>query len=82
MFTFILGSTCFLRQLGGEEDTRELIDHILKLSELRNVDIQIMPLSHHGAWMDLCKCWRHRTTSGWATWRTGAAGAVHAPETP
>lgn len=52
-FTFILEEHLFLRQLGGEEDTRELIDHILELSELRNVDIQIMPLvRHHHAGLD------------------------------
>ncbi|MEW1613449.1 MULTISPECIES: helix-turn-helix transcriptional regulator [unclassified Streptomyces] len=48
-FSFILEAHLFLRQLGGEEVTVELIDHILELSELRNVDIQIMPLvrNHH-----------------------------------
>ncbi|QTA35500.1 DNA-binding protein [Streptomyces sp. CA-256286] len=52
-FTFILEEHLFLRQLGGEEVTRELIDHILDLSELRNVDVQIMPLvRHHHAAID------------------------------
>ncbi|MFE1542741.1 Scr1 family TA system antitoxin-like transcriptional regulator [Streptomyces microflavus] len=52
-FTFILEEHLFLRQLGGEEVTRELIDHILGLSELRNVDVQIMPLvRHHHAAID------------------------------
>ncbi|MFJ2104270.1 Scr1 family TA system antitoxin-like transcriptional regulator [Streptomyces microflavus] len=52
-FTFILEEHLFLRDLGGEEVTRELIDHILDLSELRNVDIQIMPLvRHHHAGLD------------------------------
>ncbi|MFF3094790.1 Scr1 family TA system antitoxin-like transcriptional regulator [Streptomyces cyaneofuscatus] len=46
-FTFILEEHLFLRKLGGEEVTGELIDHILDLSELRNVDIQIMPLVRH-----------------------------------
>ncbi|MFD3648462.1 Scr1 family TA system antitoxin-like transcriptional regulator [Streptomyces cyaneofuscatus] len=46
-FSFILEEHLFLRQLAGEEVTRELIDHILDLSELRNVDIQIMPLVRH-----------------------------------
>ncbi|MFB7229575.1 Scr1 family TA system antitoxin-like transcriptional regulator [Streptomyces fimicarius] len=48
-FSFILEEHLFLRQLGGEDVTRELIDHILDLSELRNVEIQIMPLvrNHH-----------------------------------
>jgi transcriptional regulator with XRE-family HTH domain len=52
-FTFILEEHLFLRDLGGEEVTRELLDHILDLSELRNVDIQIMPLvRHHHAGLD------------------------------
>ncbi|MFE2204472.1 helix-turn-helix domain-containing protein [Streptomyces rubiginosohelvolus] len=52
-FTFILEEHLLLRDLGGEEVTRELIDHILALSELRNVGIQIMPLvRHHHAGLD------------------------------
>ncbi|NEC17854.1 helix-turn-helix domain-containing protein [Streptomyces parvus] len=52
-FTFILEEHLLLRDLGGEEVTRELIDHILDLSELRNVEIQIMPLvRHHHAGLD------------------------------
>ncbi|MFJ6510058.1 Scr1 family TA system antitoxin-like transcriptional regulator [Streptomyces sp. NPDC091406] len=48
-FSFILEEHLLLRDLGGEEVTRELLDHILDLSELRNVEIQIMPLvrRHH-----------------------------------
>lgn len=46
-FSFILEEHLFLRDLGGEEVTRELVDHILDLSELRNVDVQIMPLVRH-----------------------------------
>lgn len=52
-FSFILEEHLFLRDLGGDEVTRELIDHILDLSELRNVEIQIMPLvRHHHAGLD------------------------------
>lgn len=52
-FSFILEEHLFLRDLGGEEITRELLDHILDLSELRNVSIQIMPLvRHHHAGLD------------------------------
>lgn len=46
-FSFILEEHLFLRDLGGEDVTRELLDHILDLSELRNVNIQIMPLVRH-----------------------------------
>ncbi|MFJ5047337.1 Scr1 family TA system antitoxin-like transcriptional regulator [Streptomyces sp. NPDC088719] len=52
-FGFILEEHLFLRDLGGDEVTRELLDHILDLSELRNVNIQIMPLvRHHHAGLD------------------------------
>ncbi|MEU9708800.1 helix-turn-helix transcriptional regulator [Streptomyces sp. NPDC047967] len=46
-FSFILEEHLFLRDLGGADVTRELLDHILDLSELRNVDVQIMPLVRH-----------------------------------
>ncbi|MEV6454063.1 helix-turn-helix transcriptional regulator [Streptomyces anulatus] len=46
-FSFILEEHLFLRDLGGDDVTRELLDHILDLSELRNVDVQIMPLVRH-----------------------------------
>ncbi|WP_369265411.1 Scr1 family TA system antitoxin-like transcriptional regulator [Streptomyces sp. R35] len=50
-FSFILEEHLFLRRIGGAEVTRELIDHVLEISKLRNVEIQIMPLvqeSHSG----------------------------------
>ncbi|MFD7604525.1 Scr1 family TA system antitoxin-like transcriptional regulator [Streptomyces mirabilis] len=50
-FSFILEEHLFLRRTGGVEVTRELIDHVLKVSALRNVEVQIMPLvleSHAG----------------------------------
>ncbi|MFJ1800986.1 Scr1 family TA system antitoxin-like transcriptional regulator [Streptomyces sp. NPDC088180] len=48
-FSFVLEEHLFLRDLGGEEVTKKLVDHILDLSELRNVEIQIVPLvrRHH-----------------------------------
>ncbi|MFF3735700.1 Scr1 family TA system antitoxin-like transcriptional regulator [Streptomyces sp. NPDC002476] len=42
-YSFILEEHLFLRRTGGAEVTRELIDHVLELSRLRNVEIQIMP---------------------------------------
>ncbi|MGW3285528.1 helix-turn-helix domain-containing protein [Streptomyces sp. NPDC001002] len=42
-FGFILEEGLFLRRTGGVEVTRELIDHVLEIAELRNVEIQIMP---------------------------------------
>lgn len=43
-FSFILEEQLFLRRTGGVEVTRELIDHVLEVAELRNVEIQVMPL--------------------------------------
>lgn len=42
-FSFILEEHLFLRRTGGVEVTRELIDHVLGLAELRNVEVQVMP---------------------------------------
>ncbi|MFF6780073.1 Scr1 family TA system antitoxin-like transcriptional regulator [Streptomyces sp. NPDC012510] len=50
-FSFIIEEQLLLRHTGGTTTTRELIDHLLDISELRNVEIQIMPLvreSHAG----------------------------------
>ncbi|MDQ0777717.1 hypothetical protein QF026_006183 [Streptomyces aurantiacus] len=43
-FSFILEEYLFLRRTGGAEVTRGLIDHVLELAELRNVEVQVMPL--------------------------------------
>ncbi|MGA5900034.1 helix-turn-helix domain-containing protein [Streptomyces venetus] len=50
-FSFILEEHLFLRHTGGVEVTRRLIDRVLEVAELRNVEIQVMPLlqeSHAG----------------------------------
>ncbi|MFD5946889.1 Scr1 family TA system antitoxin-like transcriptional regulator [Streptomyces collinus] len=50
-FSFILEEHLFLRRTGGTEVTRGLVDHVLGIAELRNVEIQVMPLmreSHAG----------------------------------
>ncbi|WSQ08770.1 helix-turn-helix domain-containing protein [Streptomyces sp. NBC_01231] len=50
-FSFIIEEHLFLRRTGGTAVTQELIDHVLEISELRNIEIQIMPLvrkSHAG----------------------------------
>ncbi|WP_405737574.1 helix-turn-helix domain-containing protein [Streptomyces sp. NBC_00028] len=50
-FGFMVEESVFVRHTGGVEVTRELIDHVLEIAELRNVDFQIMPLkppSHSG----------------------------------
>ncbi|AZK97488.1 MULTISPECIES: helix-turn-helix domain-containing protein [Streptomyces] len=48
-FDFIIEESVLIRRLGGLEVTRDLFDHILRLSKLRNVTIQIMPANseHH-----------------------------------
>ncbi|MFR9725420.1 helix-turn-helix domain-containing protein [Streptomyces sp. MS19] len=43
-YGFILEEHLFLRQTGGVEVTRGLLDHVLEVAELRNVEVQIMPL--------------------------------------
>jgi transcriptional regulator with XRE-family HTH domain len=50
-FSFIIEEHLFLRRTGGTAVARELIEHVLEISQLRNVEIQIMPLvreSHAG----------------------------------
>ncbi|MGW0609979.1 helix-turn-helix domain-containing protein [Streptomyces sp. NPDC002788] len=50
-FSFILEEHLFLRRTGGTEVMRELVDHLLEIAELRNVEIQVMPVtqaSHAG----------------------------------
>jgi transcriptional regulator with XRE-family HTH domain len=42
-FSFILEEHLFRRCTGGKDVTRELIDHVLEIADLRNVEIQIMP---------------------------------------
>ncbi|MEU9368014.1 helix-turn-helix transcriptional regulator [Streptomyces avermitilis] len=42
-FGFILEEGAFLRRTGGMEVTREVIDRVLEIAELRNVEIQVMP---------------------------------------
>ncbi|MCS0601345.1 helix-turn-helix domain-containing protein [Streptomyces sp. LP11] len=50
-FSFIIEEHTLLRGTGGVEATRDLIEHLLELAELRNVEIQVMRLvqaSHAG----------------------------------
>ncbi|MGW2116960.1 helix-turn-helix domain-containing protein [Streptomyces zhihengii] len=43
-YSFILEEHLFLRRTGGARVTAELIDHVLRIADLRKVEIQIMPL--------------------------------------
>ncbi|MFG2131716.1 Scr1 family TA system antitoxin-like transcriptional regulator [Streptomyces sp. NPDC048751] len=50
-FSFIIEEHLLRRRTGGSEVTRELIDHMLEVAELRNIEVQVMPLvreSHAG----------------------------------
>nr|WP_237293373.1 MULTISPECIES: helix-turn-helix transcriptional regulator [Streptomyces] len=42
-YSFILEEHLFLRRAGGTAVTRALIEHILDLTQLRNIEIQVMP---------------------------------------
>ncbi|MGW6954341.1 helix-turn-helix domain-containing protein [Streptomyces chartreusis] len=42
-FAFILEEHLFRRRTGGLAVTRELVNHVLEIAQLRNVEIQIMP---------------------------------------
>jgi transcriptional regulator with XRE-family HTH domain len=43
-FSFIVEEHVFRRQFGSREQMRQLLDHVLELSALRNVTLQIVPL--------------------------------------
>jgi transcriptional regulator with XRE-family HTH domain len=45
VFSFVVEEHVLLRRTGGLEATRALIEHILRITELRNVEIQVMPLT-------------------------------------
>ncbi|GAA3173563.1 MULTISPECIES: helix-turn-helix domain-containing protein [Streptomyces] len=42
-YSFILEEHLFLRCAGGKDVTRELIDHVIEIAQMRNVEVQIMP---------------------------------------
>lgn len=42
-YSFILEEHMFVRQLGGPDVTRDLIDHVLGVARRRNIEVQIMP---------------------------------------
>ncbi|MFJ8646311.1 Scr1 family TA system antitoxin-like transcriptional regulator [Streptomyces sp. NPDC093546] len=50
-YSFIIEEHLFRHEVGGAEVTRELLDHVLEVMELRNVDVQVLPLNrgHHAA---------------------------------
>ncbi|MCX5600671.1 helix-turn-helix transcriptional regulator [Streptomyces phaeochromogenes] len=45
VFNFIVEEHVIRRGTGGTQVTRELIDHILTVTELRNVELQLMPMA-------------------------------------
>ncbi|GAU69459.1 toxin-antitoxin system toxin component [Streptomyces sp. NBRC 110611] len=44
-FSFVIDEHVFLRPTGGADTIRGVIDHVLECMTLRNVDVQVMPLS-------------------------------------
>lgn len=48
-YHFLLEEQLFLRRTGGKQVTKELIEHVLALTQVRNIEIQLMPLmqEHH-----------------------------------
>lgn len=46
-FSFIIEEHIIQRGTGGAEVTREQIDQILAVTELRNVEVQLMPVARH-----------------------------------
>ncbi|MFD3310356.1 Scr1 family TA system antitoxin-like transcriptional regulator [Streptomyces sp. NPDC058694] len=46
-FNFIVEEHIVKRGTGGTDVTRELIDHLLAVTELRNVELQLMPETRH-----------------------------------
>lgn len=46
-FNFIVEEHIVKRGTGGTNVTRELIDHLLAVTELRNVELQLMPVTRH-----------------------------------
>jgi hypothetical protein len=46
-FSFIIEEHIIRRGTGGLEVTRGLIDHVLTVTELRNVQLQLMPMARH-----------------------------------
>jgi hypothetical protein len=50
-YSFIVEEHLLRRKLDGERTTRELVDHLIRLAERRNIELQIMPVvrdSHAG----------------------------------
>lgn len=43
-YSFVVEEAMFLRRTGGAEVTRQLIGHVLACAEMRNVELQVMPL--------------------------------------
>ncbi|WP_328690856.1 helix-turn-helix transcriptional regulator [Streptomyces phaeochromogenes] len=47
-FSFIVEEYIIRRGTGGATATRELIDHLLSITELRNVEMQLLPMTRQG----------------------------------
>ncbi|MCW1097371.1 helix-turn-helix transcriptional regulator [Streptomyces sp. RS2] len=80
-FSFILEEHLFLRRMGGAEVTQELIDHVLGLAELRNVEVQVMPLVRNGhAGLDGPMQLLETPDARWFAYNEGQRGGMFVPE--
>lgn len=80
-FSFILEEHMFLRRMGGAEVTRELIDHLLGLAELRNVEVQLMPLVRNAhAGLDGPMQLLETPDARWFAYNEGQRGGMFVPE--
>ncbi|MEK9521981.1 helix-turn-helix domain-containing protein [Streptomyces venezuelae] len=72
VFSFIVEEHALRRQVATPEVMREQIDHIIELSERRNIDIQIMPLSRgHHAGLDGPLCLLETKENTWYAYSEG-----------
>ncbi|MFB6836239.1 helix-turn-helix domain-containing protein [Streptomyces sp. NPDC056361] len=72
IFSFIIEEHALRRQVADQEFMREQFDHIIELSEWRNIDIQIMPQSRgHHAGLDGPLCLLENEENTWYAYSEG-----------
>ncbi|WP_306327898.1 helix-turn-helix domain-containing protein [Streptomyces venezuelae] len=72
IFSFIIEEHALRRQVAASETMREQVDHIIDLSERRNIDIQIMPQSRgHHAGLDGPLCLLETEENSWYAYSEG-----------
>lgn len=72
IFSFVIEEHALRRQVATPEVVKEQIDHIIELSERRNIDIQIMPRSRgHHAGLDGPLCLLETGENTWYAYSEG-----------